>query len=127
MLEQMTKNKWVDYWMGLIPEDPVTQTKFVYSLSAIVFLGLLGYTIATWYDAVVNFAFTTFFRGMFMSAICLLTLIGLKQTRNAYHITKSMYGNPIPQDNTMKIESITDMMEEFNDGKDKHRKRKEKT
>lgn len=107
-----TKNKFIDKLLSIIPEDPLTQTQYLYYLTVIVFFGLIGFAVATWYEVFVHFSFTTFFRGIFMTAIAFLSLFGVKQTRQAYTVTKSMM-SAVKKEEPDEIESVDEMIKEF--------------
>lgn len=95
-----TGNKFVNKVMSWIPEDPLTQSKFIYYLTITVFVGLMGYALATWYAVIFYFAWKNLFQGLFMTAIAILSLFGLKQTRKQYYMLKNMY----TQQNNIKLE-----------------------
>ena len=48
-----------------------------------------------------------------MSAISMLSLYGLKQTRASFHMIKNMANQPKKQMEEMKIESMEEMLKEF--------------
>ena len=110
-----THNKLVDKMLSIIPDHPVTQTRYMYYLSIIVFIGLIGYAASSWYEVVTNFNFGTFFRSIFMTAIALMVTFGLKQSRSAFLMTREAYkiqeqsGKVEP----MKVESKEDMLKGF--------------
>ena len=79
----LIKNGFVDWCLKIVPDDPIMQSLYVYCLSVIVFVGLMGFSIASWVQTFTNFAFTTMFRALFMTAISMLSLYGLKQTRTS--------------------------------------------
>ena len=109
--QQFTKNKFVDKMMGWIPQDPLTQSLYMYILTTIVFLGLLGYAIASWWGFFTTpFQFKPLFSSLFMTAIALMSVVGLKQTRDSYHMIKMMYSNKQPE---LKIESKDEMLKAF--------------
>lgn len=111
-----TKNNFIDWWLNKIPQDPISQTSYMYHLTLIVCLGLFGYSLATWYEVFTIFTWTGLFRGFFMSAVSMLSLLGFKQTRQAYLLTKSMYSKKQTISDE-KLESVSEMMEEFNEPK----------
>ena len=108
--DAFTKNSWVDKCMKMIPDDPLLQSRYMYYLTVIVFTGLMGFAIATWYSFFTTWGIRNLFSGLFMSAIGLMSLFGLKQTRAIYKATKYAYQNK-PKN---KIESIEDMQRLFN-------------
>lgn len=113
--DTFTKNKFIDKVMKWIPEDPLTQSKFMYYLTCVVFLGLLGYGLNAWYNFFAHsFQLSYLFSGLFMIAIALISSFGLKQTRSNYILVKQMYSMPKQE---MKVESIGEMKEEFKDAK----------
>lgn len=116
--DQFTRNPFVEKCMSYIPDDPVTQTQYLYFLTCFVFFGLMGYALAAWYNLFSSFTWTGLFTGIFMTAIGLISLFGLKQTRNSYLYSKEMYGNK-PQDK--KLDSIDDMLKEFEQPKDEEK------
>lgn len=89
--EAFTKNSFVDKITRMIPEDPVTQTQYIYYLTVFVFFGLLGYAGVSWYTFFTTFKLSSFFSGIFMLAVALISAFGLKQTRTAYQTTKAIY------------------------------------
>ena len=107
---QFIKNGLVDKMLSWIPDDPLTQSQYLYYLSGIIFLGLLVYALTSWYNLFTQFALKTLFAAMFMSAICLMTTFGFKSTRANYLAVKAMMSQK-PQD--VKIESVDDMLEGF--------------
>ena len=111
--QQFTKNKFVDKAMSWIPQDPLTQSLYMYSLTAVVFIGLLGYAIASWWGFFTSpFSFKPLFSSLFMTAIAFLSVVGLKQTRDSYHMIKMMYANSKPKDD-FKVESTSEMLNGF--------------
>lgn len=108
--EQLTKNSFVDKMLKLIPEDPLTQAHYMYLLTLIVFLGLLGYGAVSWYQFVTTLNVKMLFSGLFMTAVALISAFGLKQTRNNYKMIKQIYSQPKQE---MKIESVDDMLKAF--------------
>src|SRR5512135_904718 len=113
--DAFTKNSFIDKCMKVIPEDPLTQTHYMYLLTAIVFFGLLGYAASSWWVFAHTLKLTTFFSSLFMTAIAIMSVFGLKQTRTAYLATKMAYGfrpknvAPVPD----KIESVEEMQGMF--------------
>ena len=115
--QQFTRNKFVDKMMSWIPQDPLTQSLYMYSLTAIVFLGLMGYAISSWYVFFTSpFSFKPLFSSLFMTAIALISVVGLKQTRDSYHMIKMMYGNK-PVEQELKLESKEEMLKAFENEK----------
>lgn len=111
--QQFTRNKFVDKMMGWIPQDPRTQSLYMYSLTAIVFIGLLGYAMASWWSLFTNpFSFRILSTCVFMTAIALLSVVGVKQTRDSYHMIKLMYANHKPE---IQVESKDAMLNSFNE------------
>jgi len=108
--DMFTKNKFIDWCLKIVPEDPVTQTLYMYCLTTIVFVGLTGFSIMSWMETFSSFAFSTMFSALFMTAISLMSLFGLKQTRMAYMINKEMRSQPQQE---MKVESFDEMIEGF--------------
>ena len=49
-----------------------------------------------------------------MTAIALISVVGLKQTRDSYHMIKMMYANQQPE---IKLESKDDMLKGFDEKK----------
>ena len=110
--EAFTKNSFIDRVMKWIPEDPLTQSKFIYYLTCIVFFGLLGYGVNSWYSFFTHsFQLSYLFSGFFMTAISLISLFGLKQTRQSYLTMKAIYSTPKQE---VKVETIDEMKSEFN-------------
>ena len=108
--QAFTKNSFVDKCMKLIPEDALVQSQYMYYLTLFVFLGLLGYACVSWYNFFVAFSLKAMFSGIFMLAVALMSLFGLKQTRNMYIGTKQLYEMKNKQiDNT----SLQDMYDSF--------------
>lgn len=106
--DAFTKNSFVDKMMKLIPDDPLVQAQYMYFLTLFVFVGLLGYALTAWFYVVTAFSFKQFFSGIFMTAISLISLFGLKQTRNSYKLMKMMYAQKQPE-----TESIEQMQKIF--------------
>jgi hypothetical protein len=116
--EAFTRNSFVEKVMKWIPDDALTQSKFIYYLTIVVFLGLIGYGVTAWY----NFFFHSFqlsylFSGLFMTAIGFISLFGLKQTRNSYFALKEAYSQPV---NIINLDNIKDMKKEFDNVKNKN-------
>ena len=109
-----TRNPFVEKCMSYIPDDPLTQAHYMYILTSFVFLGLLGYALSAWWQVIVAFSFKSLFSGVFMLAIAIMSLFGLKQTRNSYIMTKRIYAAPRQE---LKIETIDEMKKEFEGGK----------
>ena len=114
----LTRNKFVDKLLKIVPENPISQSQYIYYLSAIIFLGLFGFAITSWVELFRFFSFQTMFRGVFMTAISLMSLYGLKSARNAYHTVRELYKSIPNQDeiNTiakMNVESTEEMLEAF--------------
>ena len=109
--DMFTKNKFIDKMLKIIPENPVYQSQYIYYLTIIVFFGLAGFAVATWIGVVTMFTWTALFRGVFMSAISLLSLYGLKQSRASFHTIRAMYGKTQKQE--LKVESLDEMIAEF--------------
>lgn len=105
-----TQNTFVDKLMKLIPEDPLSQAQYIYFLTVFVFLGLLGYGVMSWFTFFTTWSFASGFQGVFMTAIALISLFGLKQTRNAYHMMKKVYSN---KDTGVQVESVDAMLNQF--------------
>ena len=112
-IQKATQNKFVDKMMKIVPENPVSQAHYIYLLTFVVFFGLLGFSIASWVELFKVFTFTTMFRGLFMTAITVLSLFGLKQTRNVYLTTRKMFGVKGELKEEPKEESVDEMMEGF--------------
>ena len=108
--KSFTGNPFVTKMMSYIPDDPLTQSLYMYILTSFVFLGLLGYAVAAWWQVWVVFSFKSLFSGIFMLAIALISLFGLKQTRNSYIMTKRIYASPQKE---LKVESVKEMMDGF--------------
>ena len=96
--DALTQNKFVDKLLKIVPENPLAQTSYLYYLSTIVFFGLFGFSIATWVQLFNHFDWTTLFRGVFMTAISLLSLFGVKQTRATYIMVRQMTANQEAKD-----------------------------
>lgn len=97
--DSFTRNKFVEKVMRWIPDDPLTQAEYLYVLTAVVFFGIIGYAFVAWYNFFASLHLTSFFSAVFMTAIGLMTLLGLKQTRSSYHMIKEMKANqnkPVP-------------------------------
>jgi hypothetical protein len=111
----MNKNPIVDKMLSIIPSDPVTQTLYIYTLSWVLFIGLLGYSLATWYGVIMAFNIKSLFSGLFMSAVTLMSLIGLKQARGSYLSIKSFYTkqSEAPQSKEQLEEETKKLMESF--------------
>lgn len=100
-------NPFINFCMRKIPDDPHTQSLYVYILTWVVFIGLLGYGVISWYSFfLAGGGLKNLFSALFMTAIGLISLFGLKQTRNQYLIVKQMKENPQP------IQSFEEMMKE---------------
>jgi hypothetical protein len=113
--QAFTKNQFVDKMMSWIPQDPLTQSAYMYSLTTIVFLGLLGYAGASWWTLFANpFQAKVLFSSLFMTAIAMISVVGVKQTRDSYHMIKMMYANQQPE---IKLESKEEMEKGFNEKK----------
>lgn len=108
-----TRNSFVDKVMKWIPDDPLTQSKFIYYLTCIVFFGLIGYGLNAWYNFFAHGSLSYFFSGCFMIAIGLISFFGLKQTRQSYITLKQIYAQPKEE---IKIDIVDDMKKEFDDG-----------
>lgn len=120
--DAFTKNSFVERIMKWIPEDQLTQSKFIYYLTCIVFFGLLGYGLNAWYNFFAHdFQLSSFFSGLFMTAVALISLFGLKQVRQQYYLLKQVYAQPKEE---IKVESIEDMKKEFNNDKVQNNKNK---
>lgn len=109
-----TRNKFVDKMMSWIPQDPLTQSLYMYSLTAIVFFGLMGYAITSWWNLITHFKLSILFSSLFMTAIALISVVGLKQTRDSYHMIKLMYKQ---QNVPIQVETKDKMLEAFNEKK----------
>lgn len=109
--DAFTRNKFVDKCMSYIPDDPLIQAKYIYFLSAFVFLGLLGYGITAWYNYLSTLMLNYLFSGIFMTAIAFISAFGLKQTRNSYLAILEM------KKMTKPIESVEEMQKIFNQSK----------
>ena len=109
--EAFTRNKFVDKLMSIIPQEPIIQSQYMYALTCIVFFGLLGYGLTSWYSFFTLFQIKYLFSGLFMTAIAFISFIGLKQVRDNYLMLKSLYSQPKQED---KVESKDEMLEEFN-------------
>ena len=107
-----TGNFLLDRFLAIVPDDPLQQAKYMYYLSSIVFIGILGYTVVSWAGLLAVFEPKGLFQSIFMSAICLITLFGLKQARTSYHTTKSYFEN-MEQQKKEPLPSVKDMMASF--------------
>lgn len=113
--DALTNNKFIDKMLKIVPDNPVYQSQYIYYLTLIIFFGLLGYTIAIFVELFNVFAFRSLFQGIFMAAISLLSLFGLKQSRKNYVLTKSLFNKkenvkPMKEDD---IESVEEMLLAF--------------
>ena len=106
----LTKNKFVDKFLNILPDNPVTHSLYMYWLTAIIFLGLLGFSVMSWREVMFSFNGMALFRSIFMTAISISVLFGLKQVRLAYHTTKELMSQPKQE---MKVESFNEMIEGF--------------
>ena len=113
-MDDMARNKFVDKVMSFLPDDPLTQTKFIYYLYILIICGLSGYAIVSWYTTFTLFNLKTLFSSVFMTAIALMTILGFKQTRNNYLMMKEMYKQ---KQNQEPLPSVEDMMKVFKDEK----------
>ncbi len=110
--DTISGNKLVNKFLDLFPNDPLTQTKFVYYLTVIIWVGLGGYAVTSWITVFTAFTWGSLFQSIFMSAIALTVTLGLKQSRNTYLMIKATMGkNASPPD----IESKEEMLEAFKD------------
>lgn len=114
--KQFTKNPFIDRCLKIIPDDPLTQSQYMYYLTVVVFLGLAGYAITSWYTFFTTWKMSSFFSGMFMIAIALLSSFGLKQTRSNYLMVKEAV-KQLKIDKEPKIESPEDMLKSFKNEK----------
>lgn len=112
--DAFVNNSFVGKIMTWIPEDPLTQAKFTYYLTMIVFLGLLGFGLTSWYQFFISWQIKAFFSGLFMTAVSILSLFGVKQTRVMYLATKAVYKNQKAQP---KIETTEEMLNSFKNAK----------
>lgn len=111
--EAFTRNKFVDKVMGWIPDDPLIQAQYIYYLTLVVFLGLIGYGLTAWYSFITLFKLSSMFSALFMTAIGLISLFGLKQARNNYYLMKEMV-----KKSKEPIESVETMLKQDpNNGK----------
>lgn len=104
---------WIDLLLRIVPKDPVMQAGYIYGLTWIIFIGLMGFSISTFVEVFRHFSFTLLFRGIFMAAITLLSLTGLKSTKQSYEMTREMYSNKGEVKQELQIESVDEMMKEF--------------
>ena len=112
--EVITRSKALDKLLRILPDDPVLKAQYMYYLSIIIFIGLLGFSIATWYVVFVKFDFVIMFRGVFMTAISLMSLFSVKALREAFLTLRSVYSNMNNQPKQeIKLESVDEMMDEF--------------
>ena len=106
--DQFTRNKFVDYCLSLIPDDPYDQALYMYILTGMVFFGLIGYGLTSWYYFFTTMSIKNFFSAIFMTAIGLISSFGLKQTRNQFLVMKEMKNiKPGP------VQSKQDMLKEM--------------
>ena len=110
--DAFTRNSFIDKVMSFIPEDPLTQAKFMYYLTCIVFLGLLGYGLTSWYSFFTIFSLKPLFSALFMTAIALMSLLGLKQTRINYIMIRDAM-EQFKKELEPKIESKEEMLKSF--------------
>lgn len=105
----------LDKLLKIVPDKPLLQTRYIYYLSLMVFCGLIFYAGSIWYSVFTAFRFQILFQGIFMLAIALLSLFGVKQTRNAYLMVKQLSGttNEIKETAIQKVESVEEMMDGF--------------
>lgn len=108
--KQFTKNPFIDRCMKLIPDDPVIQAQYMYYLTFVVFIGLIGYAVTSWYVFFTTWKVSSFFSGLFMLAIGLLSSFGLKQTRTNYVMIKQAVNQ---LDTEPKLESPEEMLKTF--------------
>ena len=104
---------WIDLLLKIVPKDPVMQSGYIYGLSWIVFIGLLGFSVSTFVEVFRQFSFSLLFRGIFMAAITLLSLAGLRSTKQSYEMTRDMYSGKEEVKQELQIESVDEMMKEF--------------
>jgi hypothetical protein len=78
-----------------------------------VFIGLLGFSVSTFVEVFRQFSFSLLFRGIFMLAITLLSLVGLRSTKQSYEMTRDMYSGNKELKQELQIESVDEMMKEF--------------
>ena len=104
----ITRNKFVEFWMKRIPDDPYTQSQYMYILTSVVFFGLLGYGLTAWYTFFTGLSIKYFFSACFMTAISIISLFGLKQTRAQYLVMKEMKNQP-----QKEIENVDEMLKQF--------------
>ena len=110
-----TKNKFVNKMMSVIPEDPVTQSLYMYCLTWVAFAGLLGFSITSWINTIFGFTFTMLFTSLFMTAMALISMFGLKQSRIAYHLNKEMYSQ-VRMEQSEQEKKVEDSFEEMLEG-----------
>lgn len=98
----------------LVPDEPKLQSQYVYYLTTIVFCGLLGFAVSAWIVVFTHFDWRTLFQAIFMSAISMLSLFGVKQTRANYLMIKQIYSSGKPE---LKVESEEEMLKGFEEVK----------
>ena len=112
--EGFTKNKFVDKCVELfIPNDPLRQSQYMYYLSIVVFVGVMGYAISSWFEVFAAFEFTKLFRSIFMTAIALMVTFSLRSAKAAYDMIKKMTKGQPPHQAPLKLESKEDMLKAF--------------
>ena len=89
---EVPRNKILDKCMSAIPQDPITQSQYMYYLTMVLFLGLLGFTLSSVYGFYVMPTFKSFFTIVFMFAATAMTLFSLKSTRAAYLMALEFLG-----------------------------------
>lgn len=114
-VQAIMKLGFFDKLFKLVPDDPLIQSRYVYYLTIVIFTGLLGYATVTWYTFFTSFKLNSLFSGLFMSAIALISIFGLKQTRAVYNTTKIAYANK--ESNNTPLESPDEMLKQFEDAK----------
>lgn len=108
--DKLTKNSFIDKCLKLVPDHPLKQSQYIYYLSMIIFIGLFGYACVSWYNFATAVRWTSFFSGLFMTAVSFMSLFGVKQTRTTYKAMKAVYNMP-KKDKV--LESPTDMLNQF--------------
>lgn len=121
--DQFTNNSFIDKMLKVIPQDPLTQAHYMYLLTLIVFCGLMGYAINTWWLFFTTFELRSLFSGLFMTAIGFMSLFGLKQTRGVYLATRAAYDQMENGEVKVEIEDPKKMLEEFSKQIEEHGER----
>ena len=108
----MMPKKFMDTMLKIVPDEPIMQSRYIYYLTAMVFFGLLSFSVATWWAVFTTFSFQTLGQAVFMSAISLLSMVGLKQSRAGFLMTKEMVNNTKYRDRPT-AETAKEMLEGF--------------